>query len=104
MSNNILSKIISIDKTIHEPVRISILSVLSVVEKADFLYIKNNLGITQGNLSSHLNKLENAGFIEIEKTYKGKRPATILKITDKGISNFENYLKIIKDFIQLSGI
>ena len=80
------------------------MSILTIVEKADFLYIKNNLGITQGNLSSHLIKLEASGYIEIEKTFKGKRPATLLNITEKGIVNFEKYLKTMKSFIELSGI
>jgi DNA-binding MarR family transcriptional regulator len=102
--SNILSEIISIDKTIHEPVRIAILTILTVVEKADFLYIKNYLGITQGNLSSHINKLENAGFIEIEKKFKGKRPSTILSITVRGAENFKNYLNTIKKYIAESGI
>ncbi|NQU86643.1 MAG: transcriptional regulator [Mariniphaga sp.] len=104
MSHNILIDIISLDKTIHEPVRIAILTLLSVIEKADFLYLKNNTGITQGNLSSHLSKLEAAEFVEIEKTFKGKRPLTLIKITTLGKENFENYLRTMKVYIKQSGI
>lgn len=104
MKNNILGDIISLDKTIHEPVRIAILTLLSVIEKADFLYLKSNLGITQGNLSSHLSKLENAGYVEIKKTFKGKRPLTLISLTENGRENFEKYLQVIKTFIKQSEI
>ncbi|MBN1821093.1 MAG: transcriptional regulator [Prolixibacteraceae bacterium] len=104
MENNILSKIIALDKTIHEPVRIAILTLLMVVEKADFIYLKSNLQITQGNLSSHLCKLETAGYVEIEKTFKGKRPLTLIKVTEEGEKNFKDYLLTIKSFIKQSGI
>ena len=88
--NNIISEILNLDKTIHEPARIVILTLLSVVDKTDFLFLKNSTELTQGNLSSHLAKLENAGYIEIEKTFKGKRPLTLISISKKGKSNFES--------------
>lgn len=104
MSHSIIADIISLDKIIHEPGRIAILTLLSVVDKADFLYLKNNTGFTQGNLSSHLRKLENSGYVEIEKTFKGKRPLTLIQISKTGKENFEMYLKTIKQFIIDSGI
>ena len=104
MSTNILSDIISMDKTIHEPARIAILTLLSVVEKSDFLFLKNNTGLTQGNLSSHLTKLENAGFVEIEKTFKGKRPLTLVQISDLGKKEFVKYLQTLKKYINESNL
>jgi DNA-binding transcriptional ArsR family regulator len=102
--NNILAEIIKLDKAIHEPARIAILTLLSVVEKSDFLFLKNNTGLTQGNLSSHLTKLENAGYVEIEKTFKGKRPLTLVQLTKNGKTEFENYLMILKKYIAQSQI
>lgn len=104
MSNNILSEIISLDRIIHEPARIAILSLLSVVEKSDFIFLKNSTGLTQGNLSSHLAKLENAGYVEIEKTFKGKRPLTLVQISDSGKQQFVTYLKILKKYINESDL
>ena len=102
--NNIISEILSIDKTIHEPARITILTLLSVVDKTDFLFLKNSTGLTQGNLSSHLAQLENAGYVEIEKTFKGKRPLTLISISERGNKNFKAYLKTIKKYIDQSEI
>lgn len=104
MSNNILSEIISLDRIIHEPARIAILSLLSVVEKSDFVFLKNSTGLTQGNLSSHLAKLENAGYVEIEKTFKGKRPLTLVQISDSGKQQFVTYLKMLKMYINESDL
>ena len=102
--SDILDEIIKLDKIIHEPARIAILTLLSVVEKADFLYLKYNTGLTQGNLSSHLAKLENAGYVNIEKTFKGKRPLTRIQLSETGKREFEKYLKTIKNYIKESNI
>lgn len=102
--NNIISEILNLDKTIHEPARIAILTLLSVVDKTDFLFLKNSTSLTQGNLSSHLAKLENAGYVEIEKTFKGKRPLTLIKISKKGKQAFNKYLRILKNYINESEI
>ncbi len=85
-----------IDRLVHEPARLTILAHLYVVESADFLFLMRQTGLTWGNLSSHLSKLENAGYIEIDKTFKGKKPNTMLRITDKGRNAFTNYRKNIK--------
>lgn len=102
--NNIISSILNLDKTIHEPARIAIVTLLSVVDKTDFLFLKNSTGLTQGNLSSHLAKLENEGYIEIEKTFKGKRPLTLICLSKKGKSKFKAYLKTIKTYLKQSEI
>ena len=82
-----------IDRTIHEPARLLLLIYLFSVEKADFTFLKQQTGMTQGNLSSHLNKLELAGYVQTEKRYKKKRPLTLIKITDSGREAFTSYVK-----------
>ncbi len=81
-----------VDRIIHEPSRSIILAVLSVVESADFLYLLRETGLTKGNLSVHLSKLEEAGYIRIEKTYRGKIPLTLCRITETGRRAFKSYL------------
>lgn len=80
-----------IDRLIHEPARLLIVATLFVVEKADFLFLMRQTGLTQGNLSSHMNKLEAAGYIDVEKTFRGKRPHTVLRMTDTGRTAFVQY-------------
>ncbi len=98
-TNPDFSIIAGINKLIHEPARMAIISLLSVVEEADFIFLMNSTGLTQGNLSSHLARLEEAGYVEIEKTFKGKRPHTVARITDSGQRELDLYLKTIKAFL-----
>lgn len=79
-----LQPIAEIDRTIHAPARLMILVTLSVVESADFLFIMRQTGLTRGNLSSHMSKLEDTGYIEIKKEFVDKIPRTLLRLTDKG--------------------
>ena len=95
MSNDIRS-LVEIDRLIHEPARLMIVAILYAVESADFLYLKRETELTKGNLSSHLSKLEEAGYVEIEKTYRGKIPLTICNLSDKGRQAFEDYRKQMK--------
>ncbi len=69
------------------------MSYLYVVETADFVFLRNQTGLTDGNLSSHLSKLETAGYVDIEKRFKGKKPQTRLKLSTKGREAFEIYRK-----------
>jgi DNA-binding MarR family transcriptional regulator len=96
------TNITDLDKLIHEPARMSIMAVLYVLESADFTFIMNQTGLTWGNLSAHLTKLETAGYVEVEKTFKGKRPNTNLKLTPPGREGFQRYLgqikQVVKDF------
>lgn len=82
-----------IDRTIHEPARLLILIYLYSVEKADFTFLRTQTGMTQGNLSSHLNKLENAGYILLEKSFRNKRPLTMIRISEDGKAAFSEYVK-----------
>ncbi len=96
------TNITDLDKLIHEPARMSIMAVLYVLESADFTFIMNQTGLTWGNLSAHLTKLESAGYVEVEKSFKGKRPNTNLKLTPPGREAFQRYLgqmkQVVKDF------
>jgi DNA-binding transcriptional ArsR family regulator len=87
-----LQALASLDRVIHEPARLMIMTVLYAVTEADFLYMQREFGLTQGNLSSHLAKLEEAGYVLISKTFKGKYPLTICSLTQKGRGAFEAYL------------
>lgn len=87
------SEFSEIDRLIHEPARLKLISVLYVVESADFTFLMNQTGMTWGNLSAHMSKLEEAGYLEVEKTFKGRRPYTLLRLTTKGREAFRDYRK-----------
>ena len=86
----------NVDRTIHEPSRLVIVAILYFVESADFLYLLRETQMTKGNLSSHLAKLEDRGYIEIEKTYRGKVPRTICRLTKSGQAAFRQYRRSVK--------
>lgn len=85
-----------IDRLVHEPARLKILSQLYVVEAADFLFVMQQTGLTQGNLSSHMSKLEAAGYVEVRKQFVDKRPRTLLSLTPEGRSALEGYITSMK--------
>jgi DNA-binding MarR family transcriptional regulator len=91
-----LALLAEIDRNIHEPARLMVMAWLSVVESADFIFLMNQTGLTWGNLSAHLSKLEDAGYVSVEKSYKGKRPNTILQLTPQGRQAFQVYLQTMK--------
>lgn len=84
-----------IDRVIHEPARLLIVALLHGVKQADFLWLLHESGLTKGNLSSHLAKLEESGYVEIEKTFRGKIPLTLLRLTRAGRSAFVGYRKAV---------
>ena len=83
--------IAEIDRLIHEPARLMIMAYLYVVESADFLFLVHQTGLTHGNLSSHMSKLEAAGYIEVVKEFVDRKPHTMLQLTDKGRVAFQEY-------------
>lgn len=83
----------TLDRVIHEPARLMIVTMLYALEEADFLYLQRECGLTQGNLSSHLARLEEAGYVQIQKTFKGKYPLTICSLTSKGCKAFKEYAR-----------
>ena len=94
--NDRLRNLADLNRVVHEPGRLAILALLSAVEEADFLYLLNETGLTKGNLSSHLAKLEAAGYVKIEKTYRQKIPLTICRLTATGRTAFEQYRSALK--------
>jgi DNA-binding transcriptional ArsR family regulator len=82
-----------LDRVIHEPARLLIITVLATVMEADFLYLLQSTELTKGNLSTHLAKLEEAGYVEIEKAFRGKIPLTLARLTPEGLEAFETYRK-----------
>ncbi len=94
--NENLASLAEIDRNIHEPARLMVMAWLSVVESADFVFLMNQTGLTWGNLSTHLSKLEEAGYISVEKTFKGKRPNTMLQLTPHGRQAFQIYTHTMK--------
>ena len=99
--NESIALIGDVDRIVHEPARLMILAVLAVVESADFLFLMQQTGLTRGNLSSHLSKLEAAGYVAIEKMFVDKIPRTLLRLTDAGRSALlayrEQMLKALGD-------
>jgi DNA-binding PadR family transcriptional regulator len=93
-------KILQLDPVIHAPTRLAILSILVTVENAVFTFLKESIHTTEGNLSTHLTKLETSDYITIEKTFKGKRPQTICAITKKGKLAFTKYVEQLEQIVQ----
>ena len=86
-----------LDRVIHEPGRLMIVALLSAIEEADFLYLLHETEMNKGTLSSHLARLEEAGYVEITKTYRGKVPQTRLKLTRAGRKAFAQYRERVQD-------
>lgn len=80
-----------IDRLIHEPARLTLIANLYVVDSADFTFLSRRTGLTDGNISSHMTRLENAGYVSVTKTFEGKRPRTIYELTSTGREAFDHY-------------
>jgi DNA-binding transcriptional ArsR family regulator len=91
-----IQRLAGIDRVIHEPARLMIVALLAAVKEADFQYLHQSTGLTKGNLSVHLSKLEAAGYIAIEKSFRGKYPLTICRLTEQGREVLGAYRKLIK--------
>ncbi|MCI6617936.1 MAG: transcriptional regulator [Prevotella sp.] len=88
-----------LDPLLHSELRLAVMSLLIGVDEADFTYIREHTGATAGNLSVQVDKLEKAGYIAVEKTFRGKRPQTICRVTDTGLKAFEDYVEALKSYI-----
>ena len=88
-----------IDPVIHERVRLSIVSTLAMVQDMSFRELKERLSLSDGNLSAHARKLEVSGYIEIEKSFKGRRPYTAMRLTKQGRNAYQKYLALLKSII-----
>jgi DNA-binding transcriptional ArsR family regulator len=91
-----IQKLAEVDRIIHEPARLMVVALLASVKEADFQYLHQATSLTKGNLSVHLSKLEEAGYVAIEKTFRGKYPLTICRLTERGRAALESYRKVIK--------
>jgi DNA-binding transcriptional ArsR family regulator len=80
-----------LDRVIHEPVRLRIMAILSGVDRADFKFMLSTLGLSKGNLASHMDRLEQAGYVEIQKSFNGKMPHTEYCLTDAGKTALAKY-------------
>jgi DNA-binding transcriptional ArsR family regulator len=89
-----------LDRVIHEPARLLIVALLAGVKEADFLWVQRETELTKGNLSSHLAKLEDADYVEVEKTYRGKIPLTLLRLTRQGQQAFEAYKRSLNGLLK----
>ncbi|MBP1637486.1 MAG: transcriptional regulator [Bacteroidetes bacterium] len=88
-----------LDPLLHSELRLAVMSILISVESADFVYIKEQTKATAGNLSVQIDKLSEAGYIEVERGFLGKRTRTVCKITPKGIEAFTNYVEVLKEYL-----
>ena len=94
-----LAPLSDIDRLVHEPARFQVMALLYVVDGADFIFIMQQLGLTWGNLSAHIAKLEEGGYVKVEKGYKGKRPQTMLSLTKQGRKAFQTYRQVMKKML-----
>lgn len=97
--NNDLRSVTELDRLIHEPARLLIVTILASAASADFLFLQRETGLTKGNLSAHLSKLEEAGYVKIEKTFKGKFPLTVCKLTLIGQKALKAYRQQLQSFM-----
>jgi DNA-binding transcriptional ArsR family regulator len=97
-------EIAQLDRLIHEPARLTIVLILDGVSEADFLYLQREGGFTQGNLSGHLAKLEEAGYVDIEKKFKGKVPLTVCRLTGAGKAALSGYSERMRGLLKSDGV
>lgn len=90
-----------LDPLLHSQLRLAVMSLLVSVVSAEFTFLKEKTNCTAGNLSVQIDKLSEAGYIRVEKGYKGKKPLTTCKITKKGIKAFDEYIKNLKQYIRI---
>ena len=88
-----------LDPLLHSELRLAVMSVLAGVESADFTFLKAQTGATAGNLSVQIDKLATAGYITVEKGFKGKMPCTTCRITPQGVEAFDNYVNALKEYL-----
>ncbi len=99
-----LLEIMNIDRLVHSPARLSILTYLSVVEEGDAVYLLNQTGLTWGNLSANVTRLQEAGYIEVVKEFKDNKPHTVLKLTDRGRHAFYEYQNTMKGLLNTKSL
>ena len=98
--NDQAKSISMLDRVIHEPARLMIVALLSGIDQADFVYLLHETALNKGTLSSHLARLEETGYVEITKTYRGKIPQTLLRLTAAGRKAFDQYRKSVRSALK----
>lgn len=88
-----------LDPLLHSELRLAVMSLLVELDEADFVYLKSVTEATAGNLSVQIDKLSDAGYISVEKTFEGKKPRTVCRITDIGLRAFEDYVDALKTYL-----
>lgn len=88
-----------LDPLLHSELRLAVVSILVELEEADFVYLRETAQATAGNLSVQLDKLSEAGYISVEKTFEGKKPRTVCRITPVGLAAFEAYVEALKAYL-----
>lgn len=88
-----------LDPLLHSELRLAVMSILAGADEADFTYLKKQTGSTSGNLSVQIDKLMNAGYIAVEKGFRGKMPRTVCRITEKGLEAFDKYVESLKEYL-----
>lgn len=93
-------KLVELDRVVHEPARLAILATLLGVEEADFAFLHRQTGLTRGNLSVHLAKLEEYGLVEIEKRFENRRPRTLVRLTKDGRKAMDAYFRVMGELLR----
>ena len=93
-----------LDRLIHEPSRLRLVALLYVVDEADFVYLSSQTGMTAGNISSHMTRLEDAGYVTVDKTFVDRKPRTVYRLTPEGRAAFDGYRVALDDvFARIDG-
>lgn len=96
---DVLLSAVDIDKTVHEPARLMILSILYVIDSADFVFLHKQSGLTRGNFSTHMSRLDEEKYVEVKKEFVDKKPTTIYSITAAGRTVLETYREQMKKIL-----
>lgn len=96
---DVLLSAVDIDKTVHEPARLMILSILYVIDSADFVFLHKQSGLTRGNFSTHMSRLDEVKYVEVKKEFVDKKPTTIYSITAAGRTVLETYREQMKKIL-----
>jgi DNA-binding transcriptional ArsR family regulator len=91
-----LRPILDLDRMVHEPARLMILSVLASAESVEFKFLESLTGLTKGNLSSHTAKLESAGYVKVHKSFRGRTPSTSFQLTPRGLKALTDYRQLLQ--------
>jgi DNA-binding transcriptional ArsR family regulator len=92
--------LLALDRLVHEPARLAVLTILAAAEEVEFRFLEETTGLTKGNLSSHLSKLETGGYLTVKKRFKGKIPATSYRITKEGRRALDGYRRRMLDGLE----